>query len=264
MGPITSGLKLVAVALLLSLIPDAASATPMRMMPLGDSITRGPSAPSGWDRRSSGGYRGLLKQKLVDAAVDVDMVGSQSHGDFGDTQHEGHGGFRIDQLADGVNSWLAANPPDIVLLMAGTNGVRWKHDDPADYAAELDDLVGQIFSQMAGDVHISVASIPPMLANDQHRRNNWKVEVYNSYLPGIVEKYRDAGQSISFVDVHASLTPDTDIWTDGVHPRRAGFEKIADAFFTDITSIVPEPQAVALIAMGMLILNATTRRLQSR
>ncbi len=224
------------------------------MMPLGDSITRGPTSPAGWDRRSWGGYRGILKQKFVDAGLDVDMVGSRADGDFGDDQHEGHGGFRIDQLADGVNSWLAANPPDMVLLLAGTNGVRWKHDDPGGYAAELDDLVGQIFDQLAGDVHISLASIPPMLALDQHRRNNWKVEVYNSYLPGIVEKYRDLGRSISFVDVHASLTPSTDMWSDGVHPTRAGFEKIADAFFADITSVVPEPSAGMLIVLGTVMM----------
>ena len=195
----------------------------------------------------------MLKQLLTAASFDIDLVGSQSLGGFGDDQHEGHGGFRIDELASGINTWLAANSPDIVLLMAGTNGVRWRHDDPADYAAELDDLVGQIFNQAMSDVHVSLATIPPILANDQHVRNNWKVEVYNSYIPGIVEKYHEAGRSISFVDVHSVLDPGLDMWRDGVHPTRSGFEKIARVFAADVARTAPEPSTFVVTLLGLLV-----------
>lgn len=251
--------KLFVVAVMVFVTMPTARGAPIRMLPLGDSITRGPTSPTGWDGQSWGAYRGMLKQMLTDAGLDTNMVGSQSLGDFGDDQHEGHGGFRVDQLASGVNTWLTANSPDIILLMAGTNGVRWRHDDPADYAAELDDLVGRIFNHMVGDVHISLASIPPMLANDQHVLNNWKVEVYNSHIPGIVQKYREAGQRISFVDVHSVLDPATDMWSDGVHPTRAGFEKIARVFAADVTLTVPEPSAFVVAVLGLLVMTHAYR-----
>lgn len=233
-------------------ILSSAHAAPLRIMPLGDSITRGPATSSAWDGRSSGGYRRLLAQLLAAAGLEVDLVGSQTHGRFGDAEHEGHGGFRIDQLASGVDAWLTAASPDVVLLMAGTNGVRWKYDDPADYAAELDELVGRIFRRMQGDVHVSLASIPPILAGDQHMLNNWKVEIFNAQLPDIVQKYRAVGRRISFVDVHGALDPTADMWSDGIHPTRSGFEQIASAFAADVLLFAPEPAACVLMLFGWL------------
>jgi lysophospholipase L1-like esterase len=215
-------------------------------MPLGDSITRGPATSSDWDGRSSGGYRRPLAQLLAAAGQHIDFVGSQSHGRSSDAEHEGHGGFRIDQLASGVDDWLTAAAPDVVLLMAGTNGVRWKYDDPADYAAELDELIGRIFRRMRGEVHVSLASIPPILAPDQHFLNNWKVEIFNAHLPAIVDKYRAAGRRISFVDVHAVLDP--------------AIEKIARAFAADVLLATPEPSANVLALLGLWGLARTVKR----
>ena len=71
----------------------------IRIMPLGDSIT--------WGTGSSDqtGYRRSLFLSLTGAGYPVDFVGSRSNGipnDF-DKFHEGHGGFRDDQVAaDGL------------------------------------------------------------------------------------------------------------------------------------------------------------------
>lgn len=50
----------------------AVFATPLRIMPLGDSITYG----QGWDPH--GGYRAVLREKLVEAGYDIDYVGTQT------------------------------------------------------------------------------------------------------------------------------------------------------------------------------------------
>jgi hypothetical protein len=64
----------------------------VRVMPLGDSITEGTQVP--------GGYRIGLWQRLNTNGYRVDLVGSQFNGptSLGDHDHEGHPGWRIDQV----------------------------------------------------------------------------------------------------------------------------------------------------------------------
>jgi lysophospholipase L1-like esterase len=83
---------------------------PISVMPLGDSITAG----------SAGGYRKPLARKL--AEVDhgpITTVGSQTDPSLpaGQQAHEGHPGWRIDQLTDNL---LGVNPVD-----AGAHGGYW-------------------------------------------------------------------------------------------------------------------------------------------
>src|SRR5581483_3317639 len=122
----------------------ALAAEPISIMPLGDSITAG----------SDGGYRKPLAQKLGEVChCSISTVGSQSDPSLPPAQqaHEGHPGWRIDQLSDnllGVNPvdagahggyWLvgghgtgrAAIHPTFVTLMAGINDLNQMiGDDP--------------------------------------------------------------------------------------------------------------------------------------
>src|ERR1700754_4804927 len=72
----------------------------VRIMPLGDSITDGLTVP--------GGYRISLWPKLNTTTTKIDFVGSLSNGpsQLGDHDHEGHSGWRIDQLDTNIAAWL--------------------------------------------------------------------------------------------------------------------------------------------------------------
>src|SRR5690349_21135106 len=100
--------------------PGAAAAESnggVRVMPLGDSITEGTQVP--------GGYRIGLWQRLVAGGYRVDFVGSQYNGPstLGDHDHEGHPGWRIDQIDANITGWLQSTTPHTVLLHIGTNDV---------------------------------------------------------------------------------------------------------------------------------------------
>src|SRR5690349_17858040 len=100
--------------------PGAAAAESnggVRVMPLGDSITEGTQVP--------GGYRIGLWQRLAAAGYRVDFVGTQSNGPaaLGDHDHEGHPGWRIDQIDANISGWLATTGARTVLLHIGTNDV---------------------------------------------------------------------------------------------------------------------------------------------
>src|SRR5689334_13802099 len=64
----------------------AAAATPLRVMPLGDSITWGVGSPSG------NSYRSFLANKLTAEGHTLDFVGSGRNGTMSDPDNEGHSG----------------------------------------------------------------------------------------------------------------------------------------------------------------------------
>ncbi|WP_319018735.1 cellulose binding domain-containing protein [Microbispora sitophila] len=96
--------------------PALSAAAPIKIMPLGDSITAGPGCWRAllWDRLQRTGY------------TDIDFVGTQTGRGCSvqhDGDHEGHGGFSATGIADNdqLPPWLAATKPDIVLMHLGTN-----------------------------------------------------------------------------------------------------------------------------------------------
>ncbi|MFE4822216.1 ricin-type beta-trefoil lectin domain protein [Streptomyces sp. NPDC056704] len=85
---------------------SATSTTPLRGMPLGDSITWGVGSST------DNGYRGPLWDKLAADGHPLDFVGTLRGGSMSDPDNEGHSGYRIDQiaaLADDVNGGNTAD-----------------------------------------------------------------------------------------------------------------------------------------------------------
>ncbi len=125
-----------AVTSMLSLtsIVNSAHAT-LKVMPLGDSLTAGGYNQDGqW--KVGGGYRVELDSILKAAGLDFVFVGSLHDGppDFVNNAHEGHSGWRIEQLTAPVGGWLTVANPDLILLMVGTNDVIQNFD--LDHAAD--------------------------------------------------------------------------------------------------------------------------------
>jgi lysophospholipase L1-like esterase len=195
----------------------------VRVMPLGDSITEGTQVPGGyriglWQRFSSGGYR-------------VDLVGSQYNGpaSLGDHDHEGHPGWRIDQLDANIVGWLRATGPRTVLLHIGTNDVLQNYN-LAGAPARLSALVDRI-TATAPDTEVFVATIIP-LANSGQEAN---ARAFNATIPAMVQSKANAGKHVHLVDMHSALT--TADLIDGVHPTATGYDKMAATWYAALRSV---------------------------
>ncbi|MBI4396844.1 MAG: DNRLRE domain-containing protein [Elusimicrobia bacterium] len=213
--------------------PLSAAGAVARLMPLGDSITDGVAVP--------GAYRVELWNKFVTDGLNVDFTGSLSNGpdSLVDKNHEGHSGYRIDQIAASVSGWLAAAPPDMVLLLIGTNDMIQNYQ-VADAPARLDSLISRIATERPG-AHILVGSIPPLA---DAAANNRAV-TYNAAIPGIVDAQRALGRNVRFVDIFSSLTVG-DLY-DGKHPTAEGCAKMADAWHPAVrAALTPTPLSVVL------------------
>jgi lysophospholipase L1-like esterase len=202
------------------------------VMPLGDSITDGYNVP--------GGYRIDLWQTLVEQrGYAIDFVGSLQNGppQLPDKDHEGHSGWRIDQIRKRISGWLRKSEPDVVLLLIGTN------DIVQNYALETAPqrwlaLIRDIQQQQPG-THILAASIPPI----DDPVLNQRAETFNHAIADLVAKDSDSHPAITFVDVYSHLSMDD--LADGVHPNRQGHRRIAAAWQSPLSQVLDRYQSKA-------------------
>jgi lysophospholipase L1-like esterase/fibronectin type 3 domain-containing protein len=205
--------------------------TPTRIMPLGDSITRGTG--SSW----GDGYRLPLTQSMVLERYTSDVVGSRNNGPpwLYDRNHGGYGGYGIDDIAGIVTADLNAHRPDYVLLMIGSNDVQWNwHLDTA--PERLGALIDRITDTLPATT-VVVASITPL--KDPVMDAN--ARLYNSFIPGIVQARAAAGKRVAFVDMYPVITLDDLV--DNVHPNNTGYAKLSEAWAEKVATLrsVPPP-----------------------
>ena len=206
-----------------------AAEPPVSIMPLGDSITDGLAA-SHFCCGVPGAYRINLDAHLRAAGYAFDFVGSRTSGPQPDKDHQGHPGHRIDELHHGddegthtgVSGWFAANPPQLVLLMIGTNDIL-QNVNVSTAPNRLSALIDRII-ELRPTARVFVASIPPLVG--AYASLNSKVVAYNAAVRDLVDAKAAGGRSVRFVDVYPALGPG-DFGSDGVHPNRAGHDKIA-------------------------------------
>jgi lysophospholipase L1-like esterase len=208
-------------------IEVSAQATVTKVMPLGDSITDGYNIP--------GGYRIDLWSTFQQAGQFVDFVGSMSNGpaSLGDKHHEGHSGWRIEQINGSVSGWLSGAQPEIVLLMIGTNDMLQDYNvagAPARLSALLDTI-----TQQSPNTQVIVASLPPL----SNAIANQRVLNFNDAIPDIVAAKAAGGKKVSFIDMYPRLTVGD--LADGIHPNASGYTKLANAWYSALTPFLSAP-----------------------
>lgn len=196
----------------------------LKVMPLGDSITLGAGSEGG------GGYRLRLWQRLVQQSkLNIDFVGSQQSGppELADKNHEGHGGWRIDQVRAVIDSILAKFTPDVVLLHIGTNdlGERYQLDSAP---VRLRDLADRICADRPG-INLVIATIIPIVDDEP------LVKEYDAKIPGVVAGLQESGCKAHYVDMNRIVSVSE--LSDGAHPTSSGYAKMADAWYPPIKTI---------------------------
>ncbi len=243
--------RLLVALVAVSLAGGLQAAPALRILPLGDSITEATGDYPG------GGYRGPLWTLLRNAGYNVDYVGSVTDtkctlADF-DRDHEGHGGWRVDQTYGGnglyehLNAWFAGYlDPHVVLLHIGTN------DSGSNFGtilARYEALLDRIY-ECQPDTHV----IATTLMWRKAAANMTNIETYfNSGIADLVAAQRAKGRKISLVDMKAAVpgaatstgaeTGEPN-FSDGLHPNATGYPLMAQAWFDEIRRIYPTPESV--------------------
>lgn len=215
----------------------------IKIMPLGDSITE-----LNWQ----GGYRSYLYKLLSDSGFVFDFVGRRTvnHNDaslgFSFPQpywdHEGYTGRAIyPTWLDHIDTALNANPPDIILLMLGTNdvanGTRTTLQIRNFMSALLDSI--WIFDPNIKVVLSNICRVFTDTISGGRLMTPDKLDSIvkiNSMLPDLVEEKKQAGRFILMVDNFSALTDSTDFDGDGVHPSVNGYKKMRYVWYPAVVA----------------------------
>nr|POE88031.1 multidomain esterase [Quercus suber] len=190
----------------------AAPRLPLRILPLGDSITEG-------DKSSTGnGYRlDLLNELHARGNQDVHYVGSLHTGSMQNNDHEGYSGRSINQIRRefGEKDTLTKQP-NVVLLHAGTNDMI--NDPPIDldpYETGPERL-GALMDEVLNIIKTILWWVPPE-----------RIINLNAKIPALVADRVAKGFKVMIVDM-SSLDGTHGELDDGLHPNDGGYKLMAE------------------------------------
>lgn len=229
----------------------ATAAAPLRIMPMGDSITVGYTNADWTGGAFEFGYRSGLYTLLTQAGYDFQFVGSSTEpwtfrdpvttdpawppainlADLGQDGHNGYGGQSASFLNSNISSWLAADDPDIILLKIGTNSQD---------KSGLQTLVDTITTTKP-DCHLIIAQIMPKYSYQQG------IVDYNTWIRDtLVPAQQAQGRKVTLVDQYAPFltnpadltTIDQSLFSNGInHPSNPGYDKMAQVWFDAIKAL---------------------------
>lgn len=236
-------------------------AAPLKILPLGDSITHGFNGINYPNGSIPGGYRRDLRNRLAFAGIPHDFLGSRTDnaGTGMDPHHEGHPGFRTDQALSKLTSWLAGNP-DIVLMHLGTNDLI-QHIPLATAIANLSTLIQRITTNAPQRILYVATIIPIIDERDGRTAAQWATTInsYNTQVRSLVRQHAGAGRRVMLVDMYANLVySNSEVKKrffqpgDGTHPGQAGYDQMAALWFAAIRNGQGTPPVAGpdLIANG--------------
>jgi lysophospholipase L1-like esterase len=206
------------------------------LLPLGDSVTYG-YVSDGDPHNDDGGYRRYLWDDIaaIGLSSTTNFVGPLQTGVITiDRDHQGHSGWRTDQLLPLIAPDMEAYNPNIVLMQAGSNDVG--HGASVSTALNgLGSMLDAIYAAKP-NVKVYVFNYSGPRQNDiAFSTRNATYGQLTSGLRSLVSQRAAAGKRIQFVDMaQANLDTSinsTDFGQDGVHLSPQGYKKIADVLF---------------------------------
>ncbi|WP_299987660.1 SGNH/GDSL hydrolase family protein [uncultured Pontibacter sp.] len=227
-------------------------AQPIKIMPLGNSITQG--------NMDFVSYRYPLWKKLIDSDVKFEFVGSHTENNDGtppfddykgqsfSNRNEGHWGWTTDQVLSGkdgkgnIVQWADTYKPDIVLMHLGTNDM-FSDQDIGGTVEEIEAVINAIHEKSPG-VTIILAKLIPADGQVVGPAKAQNIQLLNQQIEAIANGQSSDGPPIILVDQNTDFDAREGKDTyDGIHPNDSGMEKMAQVWFEAIMNeiIIPLP-----------------------
>ncbi len=221
-----------AAAVLFALFAGRSDATaPVRIMPLGDSITEG----SYNDMPNDGSYRNDLHNRLVADGFNVDYIGTfqdSSNPGLADTDHQAVPGIQIEAVRANLPLWLkSVDDPDVILVHLGTNDFA-AGAAPTDVIARMRKLIEELAT---GRPYAKILVANLILRTDVPSLQTKQAE-FASMLPALINEQQAHDRNVELVDMQAALLS-TDL-LDGLHPNSIGYSKMASVWHSAITAVI--------------------------
>ncbi|KAK6828546.1 hypothetical protein PG995_011286 [Apiospora arundinis] len=200
-----------------------ADAVPLRIMPVGASVTFGVGSTTG------DSYRKDLLDLLKAQGMTAEMVGSKKNGkDFANNQVEATSGFVIDQIAKSVKKATPQFKPNLVLLDAGTNNCN-KGGEVPDAGKNVGAMIEEIYKDSPG----ATVVLATVLANKDAAQDKCRVGINTQYQILATDMAAKKAKFV-LVDMRSPEGPTTADLNDSRHPNDAGYAKMAKVWMQGI------------------------------
>lgn len=205
---------------------DPVGGVPLRILPLGDSITEG------YGSVTFNGYRLDLMEALTIRGAQARYIGALNRGSMENNENDGFWGRTVIEVAAASKpTW--SQMPNVVLLHVGTNDMNLDPPrEPYDTAPErlgdlLDDLTGTI-----PNVTVLVAQI----IQSQIVGTKDRIPTFNAAIPGLVAKRVAQGAKIWVVDM-SPIGADPTTTDDGLHPNDGGYQLMSIVWLKGLQAV---------------------------
>lgn len=216
-----------------------ASAVPLRIMPLGASITYGFLSSDG------NGYREDLLELLQQGGnQDITYVGSRNNGTMAENAVEGWPGLRLDEVLPKAKASVPQYLPNVVLVNVGTNDCVQDFDidnttQPSTAAPELtadpSDNVGTRLQAMVEDIFDMSANATVVISTlvlNKDAAVNARVDDANVQYRRVAADLQAQGRRVVLADMDASAGgPNITTMADPTHPNDVGYALMANRWY---------------------------------
>lgn len=258
------GILLTAI-LFLTILASSQESEPIKIMPVGNSITAGEHYrfPALEERT---GYRKALFEMLINSGYNIDFVGSQNHGirdendkAWYDWNNEAYPGWKIPDIAKKLDTALTKYRPDILLIHVGTNGSDW--DEKPAQVKEMLDMINNYSVKNNHPITVLLCLIiNRFIEEDPAPTTKFNTEVSNMVKARTGDKVRiilvdmenDAGLDYTDNLPDPNVNPPYEggdmlgkrypgVAHDKYHPNDKGNTKMAVKFYEELVKVIPEP-----------------------
>ncbi len=230
---------------------------PLKIMPLGDSLTQGvnPDKAGAYEI----GYRKELSEKLTEYFGRVVFVGAKkTYTTYADElqlmRHSGYPGYVVEDIwgyaphygiSPFIDDVMEKYTPDTVLLMLGTNdcscmcaGAVTEQVMEQEIARYKNFVVG-IEEKLGENGIVFCASPTPVNSNTVININNFNSVIKNFGLKAeaLAQELSNSGKKVAFNNAYSELSQNSNILSsDGVHINDKGYSVLAGKWYDVITS----------------------------
>lgn len=145
--------------------------------------------------------------------------------------HEGHWGWRVDEILARAASWAEAHRPDIVLIHLGSNDV-FERQSIESTVSELGQLIDTIRAVRPRATFL-VAQILPTTTPAATSR----IVALNTRIPGLAARKSIEVSPVIVVDQFTGFDPETATY-DGVHPNADGEIHMSERWLAALQSVL--------------------------
>jgi acyl-CoA thioesterase I len=225
--------------------------TVVAVMPMGDSITQG--------GQGYASYRYSLWFALIGGPQPVDFVGALSTvfgGDGGgnpdtnvysdyyttfDRDHEGHWGWRTDEIVSISIAAARDAAPDVVLVHLGTNDIGQLGAAGVTAAAQNLPYILDNLRAVRPVVRVALAQVLPIGPGSGYYANEGQVGPLNTAIAQVASSMDRPHSPVVLVDQHTGYDLATDMQPDGLHPNVAGEVKMAGVWAAALGPLLNPP-----------------------